>query len=554
MKFKNIFAIIMVASAISQAASIYDDAAAYWIFYEDPIDDQIIFDSTSNGNDLCRGFSFGIDDRDASWRSAGASGFRGTSIRCYKNVQIGEMTYTGFVSSGSGIEADLTDLNIIGDQSFTIAVWAKATNPDTNKGMPFLLSKMQSSGDLRGWALSIRDVNDSTEQDKVEFYLRSTNSFRHRLWVKNSVKLRNFADTRRWTHYAITYDGGFDPSGVHIYVNGTELQKRINGEHLTVGDATDCNKPFNICARNNVSQGFADVDETAVWHRQLSAVEVQQCVNEALPVNWSHTGGNTTVDEATISSDTINIALNGPPTSDVTVTIEGNSLFNFGSGIGNSHNVVLNAANPSATVTVTAAQNYTPETVEPYFINLTSSSGDTNFNGVYILPLVVSYVDDDTARVIVTSATPPALMVHEQGETIDTFTVSLAKPPTADVNVAPSFDAQFLRVTPSNYIFTASDYSTPKTFTVQAIDNTFLNTQLVYYQSINFTVASSDLSYEGLSVPTLQAGVYDNDCGTQNLILPGDINTNCRIDLADFAIFAENWFICSFPDTPGCTN
>ncbi len=48
------------------------------------------------------------------------------------------------------------------------------------------------------------------------------------------------------------------------------------------------------------------------------------------------------------------------------------------------------------------------------------------------------------------------------------------------------------------------------------------------------------------------AQIYDNDCNAERATQLGDLDDDCDVDLADFALMAEGWMDCVLPNVPGC--
>ncbi len=528
--------VLAVFTVAVKAQSIYDDTAAHWRFDEGS--GQIVSDSSGNGNNLFIGINEDVT-KDANWLTPG---FLGSSVHCFKVPE-------GLVSSGTGAAADLNALDMDGDSSYTVAVWAKCL--DLSNGLSYLLSKMESSGNFRGWFFSVRASTITDNPERLEFLLRNVNSSTTgRLWVRSVEKVSDITDFNGWVHLAVTYSGSRRASGVKFYINGEPVLTNITFDNLQPGQDTTCTIPFNICGRNNVAQSNgAYVDEVAIWHRVLNAAEIQQAVDETLRITSTPTDSETIVFERTASSDTIDITLAYAPTDDVTVTIEGNPLFDFGSGAGSSHSVVFTTSELTRTITVTAVQNTTIETRQQYNVPLSSVSSDANFNNAYILPLKIKYVDDDGAGVVL-QYTGTAVTVHEQGQTSDIYTLALTVSPFANVTVTPVYDPNEITISPAEFVFTSSNYAVAQTFTVTAIDDAIAARPEVYFVPVSHTFVSGDYAYNNLPMNTLNVQKYDNDCAAP--FANTDINKDCQVDLQDFKLMVIEWLNCTFPDVPGC--
>ena len=91
-------------------------------------------------------------------------------------------------------------------------------------------------------------------------------------------------------------------------------------------------------------------------------------------------------------------------------------------------------------------------------------SVDGNVQGLTVTPATVTITDDDTRGVEISTMTLP---VAEGGNS--TYTVVLASKPTGPVTVTPSANGNSdVTASPPSLTFTAGDWSTPKTVTVEA--------------------------------------------------------------------------------------
>jgi hypothetical protein len=108
---------------------------------------------------------------------------------------------------------------------------------------------------------------------------------------------------------------------------------------------------------------------------------------------------------------------------------------------------------------------------------------------------------------IVITTTGGGNAVAEGGAT-DTFMVALGAAPTADVVVTGTPNAQ-VNITPAVLTFTSSNWSIPQTVTVSAVDDN--STEGNHTGSISYTVSSTDLSYNNITVAPVSVSVTDND-------------------------------------------
>src|SRR5207237_10419020 len=117
-------------------------------------------------------------------------------------------------------------------------------------------------------------------------------------------------------------------------------------------------------------------------------------------------------------------------------------------------------------ITVTAVDDAVAEGTHIGTITHGASGG--GYSGVAIPNVVASITDNDIAGVTLVES-GGSTNVTEGGAT-DTYTIKLNTQPTGTVTVAISPDSQ-VTVAPSSLTFDASDWSTPKTITVTAVDD-----------------------------------------------------------------------------------
>jgi hypothetical protein len=94
-------------------------------------------------------------------------------------------------------------------------------------------------------------------------------------------------------------------------------------------------------------------------------------------------------------------------------------------------------------------------------------------------------------------------------------------------------------------VFTPGDWAA-KEVTVTAIDDSIVesdpeNTQL------EFDVSSGDTGYDNENVDPLEVSIYENDCGAWDYH-QADLNSDCRVNLLDYAEFALQWLDDTFPN------
>ena len=226
-------------------------------------------------------------------------------------------------------------------------------------------------------------------------------------------------------------------------------------------------------------------------------------------VRLTESSGFTTVTESS-TTDSFTVVLSQQPTSPVTITFTPDSQLAVtpasitfipgASGAG-----TFNAAQ---TVTVRALDDSLMEPVLHWgMVTAAAVSADPVFNGAAITPLAASVYDNDGPSVIVT-ASAGATIITEAGRT-DDYTVVLSQSPTADVIVSVLPDAQ-VTASPASLTFTSANWSSPQKVTVTAVDDVSAET-ITHAGSVSHSLASNDTSFNGISVATVTAQIWDND-------------------------------------------
>jgi hypothetical protein len=114
------------------------------------------------------------------------------------------------------------------------------------------------------------------------------------------------------------------------------------------------------------------------------------------------------------------------------------------------------------------------------------------------------------------SASPAGVTITQSGGSTeltegganDTYTVVLNSQPSADVNVNVTGNSQ-ATVSPTTLTFTALNWNVAQTVTVSAVDDALVEGN--HTATISHAAASSDSSYNGLSIASVSASITDND-------------------------------------------
>lgn len=242
---------------------------------------------------------------------------------------------------------------------------------------------------------------------------------------------------------------------------------------------------------------------------------VVSVIDDDLPgVTITESGGSTNISETGPTSDTYTVVLNSQPSADVSITVQPDVESDLGAGAGAAIALTFTASdwNMPQTVTVTAVDDAISDGPHTSTITHTAASADSNYNGIAIANVVANVTDNDTAGITIVQS-GGSTTVSETGPTSDTYTIVLDSRPTAIVTITIDPDNQTdLGAGPGAVValmFDASNWNTPQTVTVTAVDD--FVAEGPHTSTIVHTVASSDTSYNGFSVSNVVASITDND-------------------------------------------
>ena len=218
--------------------------------------------------------------------------------------------------------------------------------------------------------------------------------------------------------------------------------------------------------------------------------------NDAV-VTVMESGGSTDVIEAG-KTDAYTVALIAEPTGSVAITIEWEPQVSVSPAT-----LVYTTADwdTPQTVTVSAVDDAFVEGAHTATIAHTIGGG--GYDGAPV-PSVVAFITDDDATITLTES-DGSTHVSEDGAT-DSYALVLNAEPSGDVTISISTDPQ-VYVSPSELVFTRSDWDTPQTGTVTAVDD--ISVEGAHTSTIAHIAAGG--SYNGVPVPDVEAAVTDND-------------------------------------------
>ncbi|MCS6861667.1 MAG: DUF1553 domain-containing protein [Abditibacteriales bacterium] len=143
-------------------------------------------------------------------------------------------------------------------EKFSYGAWVY---PTSNEHMT-VLSRMDDAANYRGWDLYLGD-------GKVFVHLIHQ-------WEGNAIRVntKQPIETNQWTHVFATYDGSSKAKGVKIYLNGKPAEVEVTHDKLTGTMQTSV--PLRLGRRSPGAPFKGMIDDVRIYHRELSAAEVQQ--------------------------------------------------------------------------------------------------------------------------------------------------------------------------------------------------------------------------------------------------------------------------------------
>ncbi|AQQ09802.1 hypothetical protein L21SP3_01617 [Sedimentisphaera cyanobacteriorum] len=141
----------------------------------------------------------------------------------------------------------------------------------------------------------------------------------------------------------------------------------------------------------------------------------------------------------------------------------------------------------------------------------------------------------------------------QEGGFSDIVNVSVSTDPAGyPVQITPedTLDPSQTIISPSSITIDSDNWQDTLSFTVTAVDDDFME-RPVHDTTIIFDIQTDPSSpYYGMQPSELWVDIEDNDCGSQGFSRQ-DLNLDCRVNLEDFYLFADEWLACGLPD-PEC--
>lgn len=173
---------------------------------------------------------------------------------------------------------DVAPLQFERTNPYSISAWVKSNSATAQA----IFSKMDVSPTFRGYLVNFSSAG------AIQWFNINDNGTGNSIRVDTTTT--GFANNV-WRHIVVTYSGSSTAAGCKIYVDGTSRALTVTTDNLTatmlttaaahIGRRTDGGSPlyFN-----------GNIDEVAVYNKELSAAEVTTIFGPGQPVNHAVTG------------------------------------------------------------------------------------------------------------------------------------------------------------------------------------------------------------------------------------------------------------------------
>lgn len=202
------------------------------------------------------------------------------------------------------------------------------------------------------------------------------------------------------------------------------------------------------------------------------------------------------------------VVLQAPPTNDVSLPVASSDTRE---DTVSTATVVFTSANWNLpqVITVTGVDDALVDGDQIVQIHLGPAvSADTHYDGLTVADTLVTNIDDESARLVVSPTT--GLVTTEGGGTA-TYSVRLGTAPTADVQLAiSSSNTDEGTVSPASLTFTSTTWNAPQTVTLTGVDDALVDGNQTYQSTVHVST-SADTAYASLPDVHVSASNTDNE-------------------------------------------
>lgn len=151
-----------------------------------------------------------------------------------------------------------------GTDSFSVSFWT-----DTNGVNNEILGKMVNDATLRGWGIAVAD-------GQMQFYLINNNGALNRLIEESTSTTLNDG---LWHHWAFTYDGSQDRTGVKMYYDGSAIGTSSVANGLTGTSLNNASLIIGDKEGDGSARLVGSLDDVSIFNTKLSSSEIMQLYN-----------------------------------------------------------------------------------------------------------------------------------------------------------------------------------------------------------------------------------------------------------------------------------
>jgi hypothetical protein len=209
--------------------------------------------------------------------------------------------------------------------------------------------------------------------------------------------------------------------------------------------------------------------------------------------------------EAGATSITITVTASSAVSVDetVSVAVSGSGIASGDYNLSNT-TITIPSGSTTGSVTISILDDILIEGTETATLTISNPSIGLTLGSTITQNITIT--DNDLVSVVITP-TSGGNAVTEGGAT-DSYTVALSSSPTSDVIVSGTPNSQ-VGISPSSLTFTSTNWNSPQTVTISAINDNIA--EGIHSGSISYAVTSADLTYNGIAVTPLSVSITDND-------------------------------------------
>lgn len=319
------------------------------------------------------------------------------------------------------------------------------------------------------------------------------------LYIYNAATITSTTPTDFIYYAKIGSAAGAIPSALTIgntaiSPSGTALRYSTSG-----GLYTSCKSEL-LNVIGNTTTNWNTTGATTLSNSDWTFTVLPTC---PIPVNLSVNAASASEVDATLITVTLTAASAVSVDETVSVAVGGAGITSGDYNLSNTI-ITIPAGLTSGSVTISIQDDNLSEGTETATLTVSNPSIGLILGATITQDIIVT--DNDLASIVLTP-TSGGNTVTEGGAT-DIYSVTLSSLPTSDVIITGTPNSQ-LGISPSSLTFTSSNWNSPQTVNISAVDDNVV--EGLHSGSVSYSVTSSDLSFNGISVTPLTVTITDND-------------------------------------------